>query len=83
MTTTSQPIASVPRRTTSVADTDTSGFGEFFRYHGWLAPGVRLFRSIGFQAKAWWVSVAFVVPLVMALGFLTQAAIQQVSSTDS
>ena len=30
------------------------GFGEFFRYHGWLSPGVRLFRSIGFKAKATW-----------------------------
>ena len=27
-------------------------FGEFFRYHGWLSPGVRLFRTIGFRAKA-------------------------------
>ena len=28
-----------------------AGFGNFFKYHGWLSPGVRLFRSIRFQAK--------------------------------
>jgi methyl-accepting chemotaxis protein len=47
-----------------------SGFGEFFRYHGWLAPGIRLFRSIGFRAKALWVACAFMAPLVVALYFL-------------
>ena len=83
MTTLSQPTASVAPRAAPDASADSSGFGEFFRYHGWLAPGVRLFRSIGFKAKAWWVSVAFVVPLVMALGFLAMAAIEQVTSTEA
>jgi hypothetical protein len=27
-----------------------SGFGDFFRYHGWLAPGMRYFRVISFRA---------------------------------
>ncbi|HRD95506.1 MAG TPA: methyl-accepting chemotaxis protein [Rubrivivax sp.] len=65
--------AAAPRRTAS-----RGGFGEFFRYHGWLSPGVRLFRSIGFKAKATWISLAFLVPLVMALGMLTKAALEQV-----
>lgn len=47
-----------------------SGFGEFFRYHGWLAPGVRLFRSIGFPSKAACIAAAFIVPLVVMLFFL-------------
>jgi methyl-accepting chemotaxis protein len=55
-----------------------SGFGDFFRYHGWLAPGVRLFRRVNFKAKAALISLAFLVPLVMALGMLAKAALEQV-----
>ena len=36
---------------------------EFFRYHGAWAPGVRLFRSIGFRAKALVIAFTFAVPL--------------------
>ena len=50
-----------------------AGFGEFFRYPGWLSPGVRLFRSLGFQARAPWISAAFVAPLVFLLFYLWQA----------
>jgi methyl-accepting chemotaxis protein len=35
----------------------------FFRHHGFMAPGIRMFRVIGFAAKAAWVSAAFVVPM--------------------
>ena len=38
---------------------------EFFRYHGVWAPGVRLFRSIGFRAKAFVIALAFLLPLVV------------------
>jgi methyl-accepting chemotaxis protein len=54
------------------------GFGEFFRYHGWLAPGVRLFRSISFPAKASWISAAFILPLVVTLFFLWASAHGQI-----
>jgi methyl-accepting chemotaxis protein len=57
-----------------------SGLGQFFRYHGWLAPGVRLFRNIGFPAKALWVASAFLVPLVVMLVFLAQSALEQVAT---
>ncbi len=57
-----------------------SGFGEFFRYHGWLAPGVRLFRAISFPAKACWVALAFVIPLVVMLAFLAIAAQDQIET---
>jgi methyl-accepting chemotaxis protein len=60
-----------------------SGFGEFFRYHGWLSPGVRLFRSIGFRAKALWVAAAFLVPLVMTLTFLAHTAHAQIEFAQS
>ncbi|MBL8362225.1 MAG: hypothetical protein JNN18_17170 [Rubrivivax sp.] len=56
-----------------------SGFGDFFRYHGWLAPGVRLFRRLSFKAKAAWVSAAFVAPLLMTLTFLQADAREQIS----
>ncbi|MCH7260712.1 hypothetical protein MMY95_15740, partial [Lactiplantibacillus sp. ME-2] len=49
-------------------------FGEFFRYHGWLAPGVRWFRSIGFPAKSLWVAAAFMAPLLMLVVFLIRDA---------
>ena len=56
-----------------------SGFGEFFRYHGWLSPGVRLFRRIGFPAKAAWLGLAFTVPLLVMLVFLANASFAQVA----
>ena len=36
----------------------------FFATHGLMSPGIRLFRVIGFPAKAAWVSAAFLVPLL-------------------
>jgi methyl-accepting chemotaxis protein len=42
----------------------SSNTPRFFRYHGVMAPGIRLFRSISFPAKSAWVSLAFLVPLV-------------------
>lgn len=44
---------------------------EFFRYHGIWAPGVRLFRAIGFAGKATVISVVFLLALaVPMLGLL-------------
>ena len=62
---------------------DGGGFGSFFSYHGWLAPGVRLFRSISFPAKAAWISAMFLVPLVMMLWLLWSDANDQIESTRS
>ena len=41
------------------------GLSEFFRYHGLWAPGVRLFRSIGFRAKALIIALTFMVPIAV------------------
>ena len=38
---------------------------DFFRYHGLWAPGVRLFRRIGFQAKASILTAVFLVPIAV------------------
>jgi methyl-accepting chemotaxis protein len=40
----------------------------FFRHHGIWAPGVRLFRRVGFAAKSTMISAAFAIPLA-ALGW--------------
>jgi methyl-accepting chemotaxis protein len=58
-----------------------SGFGEFFRYHGWLAPGIRLFRRLSFPGKAAWVSVAFMIPLVVLMTYLWRDTQNQVHAT--
>ena len=60
-----------------------SGFGEFFRYHGWLAPGIRLFRRVNFTTKAVCVSLAFLVPLLILLGLAWRDTQNQVDSTRS
>jgi len=39
----------------------------FFDHHGLWAPGVRLFRRLRFQAKAWLITLAFLVPLAMLM----------------
>ena len=57
-----------------------SGFGEYFRYHGWLSPGVRLFRSIRFQTKAAWVALAFTAPLAIMLAYLWSAANENIAA---
>ncbi|MFA9218346.1 MAG: methyl-accepting chemotaxis protein [Sphingomonadaceae bacterium] len=59
------------------------GFGDYFRYHGWLSPGVRLFRKINFQAKSICISLAFLTPLVLALYFLWTSAHSQTDIANS
>jgi methyl-accepting chemotaxis protein len=51
----------------------------FFRYHGFMAPGIRAFRSIGFPAKSAWVSFAFLLPLVLLSVSLWQTASQNIA----
>jgi methyl-accepting chemotaxis protein len=57
--------------------------GSFFRYHGWLSPGVRLFRLISFPAKAAWIALAFCAPLFAMLWLLWSSANTQIDSTRS
>ena len=46
----------------------------FFAHHGVMAPGIRLFRVIGFPAKAAWVSAAFLLPMALLSWSLWTAA---------
>jgi methyl-accepting chemotaxis protein len=47
--------------------------GGFFGHHGLWAPGVRVFRNLGFSAKALIISLAFLVPLLGLLGWQIKA----------
>ncbi len=54
-----------------------SGVREFFRYHGVLAPGVRLLRVLPFGMKAGVVSAAFLLPLALTCGQYVQLSNEQ------
>jgi methyl-accepting chemotaxis protein len=57
---TTVPIARSPHRATD---------GGFFAHHGIWAPGVRLFRTLRFTAKAAIISLAFMLPLLGLLAW--------------
>ena len=58
-----------------------AGFGSFFRYHGWLSPGVRLFRSLSFPAKSAWIAVMFLLPILVLLAEIWNNIQAQIDST--
>ena len=51
---------------------DSPDRGGFFAFHGIWAPGVRLFRSLNFAAKALIISVAFMLPTLLMLAWLVK-----------
>ena len=79
------PLARINHSVTSPVTANTeqnrSNAEGFFRYHGWLSPGVRLLRNLKFPAKAASVSVLFIIPLVAMLWFLWSSASVLVDST--
>ena len=77
----SSPSTSAPPTARHARVDHGSGFGDFFRYHGWLSPGVRLFRSISFPAKAAWVALAFMVPLLVFIYFWVSSILISVDTT--
>ena len=58
-----------------------SGPVGFFRYHGIWAPGVRLFRRMGFANKALCISAVFMVPIAMLTWSLLSDAKTSLDST--
>jgi methyl-accepting chemotaxis protein len=63
-----------PRSTShgSTASVHPHPSGGFFAIHGLWAPGVRLFRQIGFATKSGMITAAFAIPLaVLSWGFFT------------
>lgn len=61
----SVPAPAPNARHASATDARRRRLRDFFRYHGPWAPGVRLFRRIGFQAKAGILTAVFLVPIVL------------------
>ncbi len=49
----------------NVTRQDAGGMSEFFRYHGMWSPGVRLFRQVGFGAKALIITAVFAIPIIL------------------
>jgi len=52
---------------TTQGDNQSSGF---FSHHGWLAPGVRLFRGLSFSSKSAWLVGTLIIPVVGLLSML-------------
>ena len=57
-------MSATPRGGSAVSASSFPPSG-FFSHHGPWAPGVRLFRQLGFRSKALIVSTCFVVPLAV------------------
>ena len=58
-------------------------FGDFFRYHGWMSPGVRWFRRSSFKAKAAVIALVFLVPLTFCLALLWKGSGQAIAVAQS
>ncbi len=53
----------------------------YFTHHGWLAPGIRLFRNLRFPAKSAWVVTAMVAPVLLLLAQQYKAATDNIATT--
>jgi len=72
------PSRHLPSNRLSAASDTADEAPAFFRHHGFMAPGIRLLRSIGFGAKAAWVSAAFLIPILLLSWSLWNAASQNI-----
>ena len=59
----------------------TGGLRNYFKYHGLWAPGVRLFRSVGFPTKAALILLMTGLPLAVALTLLYRSLSTQIEAT--
>lgn len=53
----------------------------YFAHHGLLAPGIKLFRKLGFPAKSTWIAGAMLVPVVILLAQLYQIETRKLALT--
>ena len=53
----------------------------YFSHHGWLAPGVKLFRRLSFPAKSAWILISVLVPILSLLVLLYGANSELIEST--
>ncbi len=69
-----RPGTATPVASPSDTDRGSSDAAGFFAHHGVWAPGVKLFRQLGFRAKALIVTAVLVLPLLLVLGLQMRAA---------
>jgi len=75
MTTTQQNKRAAMHRHHEARRVGAHAPGGFFAHHGIWAPGVRVFRSVGFVAKSMMISAAFAIPLAaLGWGYFSQNA---------
>jgi methyl-accepting chemotaxis protein len=53
----------------------------FFAHHGWLAPGVKLFRRLSFTAKSLLILASLLVPIITMLVLLYQSEAELINTT--
>ena len=53
----------------------------YFSHHGWLAPGVKLFRKLSFPAKSAWILISVLVPILSLLVLLYNANSELINTT--
>jgi methyl-accepting chemotaxis protein len=53
----------------------------YFAHHGWLAPGVKLFRRLSFPAKSAWILISVLVPILSLLVLLYSANAELTNTT--
>lgn len=51
-------------------ESGAKGDAGYFAHHGWLAPGIKLFRRLSFPAKSAWMVGAMLVPMLILLAQL-------------
>jgi methyl-accepting chemotaxis protein len=73
----SPSAAKLPNAESVGQPTKSRRFADFFKFHGLWAPGVRLFRAIGFKSKATIIALTFLLPIVvLAYNFLSNQGTQ-------
>ena len=53
----------------------------YFSHHGWLAPGVKLFRGLSFPAKSAWILISVLIPILSLLVLLYSTNSALIDST--
>ena len=54
----------------------------YFSHHGWLAPGIKLFRKLGFPAKSAWMLGAMLAPVLILLAQLYHVETGKLATID-
>lgn len=53
----------------------------YFAHHGWLAPGVKLFRRLSFTSKSAWILISMLIPIVGLLVLLYRTDSDSIDSS--